>query len=171
MATVSELMELVTLCSYPVWEPLVVLTGGEPLRQNVVPLIRALTDSGYHVQIETNGVCPIGIDLHHLCEYKSVTLVCSTTTSTVHADHWVTARVWKYVVEEGKIDPTDGLPTGSLGMSQRCCRPPAQVRRHNIFVQPMDSGDKQRNRINREVAVEVCRRFGYRFCLQQHKLL
>ena len=34
---------------------LVVLTGGEPFRQNISPLCAALLHAGYHVQIETNG--------------------------------------------------------------------------------------------------------------------
>lgn len=35
--------------------PLVVLTGGEPLLQNVIPLITLLESSGVRVQVETNG--------------------------------------------------------------------------------------------------------------------
>jgi 7-carboxy-7-deazaguanine synthase len=33
----------------------VVLTGGEPLMQNVEPLVRLLKKNGYQIQIETNG--------------------------------------------------------------------------------------------------------------------
>ena len=171
VATVSELLKTIAVCEYQQWEPLIVLTGGEPLRQNVVPFVRAATDEGYHVQIETNGVCPIDMQLQHLCDYRAVTIVCSPKTSSVHATTNTYVRVWKYVVEEGKIAPDDGLPIASLGMKQRCARPPSNVRHHNIYIQPLDSGDKQRNLANCEAAVEVCRRFGYRLCLQQHKML
>ena len=37
---------------------LVVITGGEPFRQNLSYLLRALTEHGYYVQIETNGTLP-----------------------------------------------------------------------------------------------------------------
>ena len=35
--------------------PLAVITGGEPLRQNIAPLCEALLHAGMQVQIETNG--------------------------------------------------------------------------------------------------------------------
>src|SRR5262249_11147690 len=34
---------------------LIVITGGEPLRQNIVPLCEALFAKGFRVQVETNG--------------------------------------------------------------------------------------------------------------------
>ncbi len=42
----------------------VCLTGGEPLAQDVAPLIRRLKRSGLRVQVETNGTfdCPPGVD-------------------------------------------------------------------------------------------------------------
>jgi len=42
----------------------VCLTGGEPLLQDVGPLIRALRRDGFRVQVETNGTrdCPAGVD-------------------------------------------------------------------------------------------------------------
>jgi 7-carboxy-7-deazaguanine synthase len=42
----------------------VCLTGGEPLLQDVGPLLRALRREGFKIQVETNGTrdCPPGID-------------------------------------------------------------------------------------------------------------
>ncbi len=42
----------------------VCLTGGEPLAQDVAPLVRRLKRSGLRVQVETNGTfpCPAGVD-------------------------------------------------------------------------------------------------------------
>src|SRR5262245_19999182 len=37
---------------------LVVITGGEPFRQDLGPLIDKLVKAGYYVQIETNGSLP-----------------------------------------------------------------------------------------------------------------
>lgn len=42
----------------------VCLTGGEPLAQDVGPLVRLLKKGGWRVQVETNGTfpCPAGVD-------------------------------------------------------------------------------------------------------------
>ncbi|MGQ9863823.1 MAG: 7-carboxy-7-deazaguanine synthase QueE [Bacteroidia bacterium] len=37
----------------------VVLTGGEPTQQDLVPLVRALHQKGYFIQVETSGVRPL----------------------------------------------------------------------------------------------------------------
>jgi 7-carboxy-7-deazaguanine synthase len=38
----------------------VTVTGGEPLAQNCLPLLRALCDAGYEVSLETGGALDIG---------------------------------------------------------------------------------------------------------------
>lgn len=142
---------------------LIVFTGGEPFRQNLTPILVALNDLDYVTQVETNGTLfPTGVP--H-------TIVCCPKTSRVHESMYSMVKAWKYVVEEGKIDPVDGLPTSSLGMNQRPARPPAYFDRMQIYVQPLDTGDKDFNSSHVAAAVDVCNRFGYRLSLQQHKLL
>jgi 7-carboxy-7-deazaguanine synthase len=142
---------------------LVVFTGGEPFRQNLKEALVALHDLDYVTQVETNGTLfPTG--LPH-------TIVCSPKTSTVHGVMYTMANAWKYIVEDGKIDPDDGLPTSSLGMHQRPARPPSSFDRMRIYVQPLDTGDTDFNSSHVAAAVDVCNRFGYRLSLQQHKLL
>ncbi|MDE3061294.1 MAG: 7-carboxy-7-deazaguanine synthase QueE, partial [Pseudomonadota bacterium] len=52
---------------------LVVITGGEPLRQNIVPLCEALLTEGFKVQIETNGTLarPLPENVEIVCSPKN----------------------------------------------------------------------------------------------------
>jgi len=47
--------------------PLVVCTGGEPLLQLDVDLVRALHDAGFEVAVETNGTRPVPEGVDWLC--------------------------------------------------------------------------------------------------------
>ncbi len=48
-------------------QPWVICTGGEPLLQLDVPLIRALHDQGFQVAVETNGTLPAPPGIDWLC--------------------------------------------------------------------------------------------------------
>ena len=50
----------------------VCITGGEALRQDIVPLCRALKDAGYHLHIETNGTVTPDPRLFDLIEHWTV---------------------------------------------------------------------------------------------------
>jgi 7-carboxy-7-deazaguanine synthase len=146
--------------------PLAVLTGGEPFRQNIAPLIHNLVRCGYRVQVETNGTLFIPSLPHHL-----FTTVCSPKTPVIdeRIKKWVTAL--KYVVEAGKVDwLNDGLPLSTLGRSCAVARP-WRTFEGEVFVQPLDTGDPTLNEANLNTAVKSCMMFGYRLCLQIHKAL
>jgi 7-carboxy-7-deazaguanine synthase len=130
------------------------------------------------VQIETNGT--VNPELNN--DYRSkIHVTCSPKTAKVHRDTYKRADSWKYIIEEGKVDKLDGLPTASLGMNFRPARPWEQEdnptawtwrdRSESIFVQPLDVGDPIVNKQNMEVAVESCQRYGYRLSLQIHKIV
>ncbi|TAH00464.1 MAG: 7-carboxy-7-deazaguanine synthase QueE [Sphingobacteriales bacterium] len=53
--TVEEIMHPIDQTS----APMVVITGGEPLMHDLEPLINALQDKGYAVNIETSGAHPL----------------------------------------------------------------------------------------------------------------
>lgn len=142
---------------------LVVLTGGEPLRQNLVPVIRKLRDFNYQVQIETNGT----FFLDSL--WNSGTIVCSPKTGSINEKLKPYIRHLKYIVANGKVDPEDGLPTDSLGAGVRVARPWPGFK-GTVWVQPLDSGNAQENSLHRQEAVNSCLKWNYRLCLQIHKL-
>lgn len=141
---------------------LVVITGGEPFRQNLTPLVRLLGFNNYHVQIETNGTL-----FDQDFSYLRSTIVCSPKAGKVneHLQDFVT--VLKYVVRAGEVDPEDGLPTSVLG-GPRPARP--WNARMPIYLQPMDEGDVERNKDNLRAAVGSCLQFGYILGMQIHKI-
>ena len=170
--TVDEIMERIqeldTLGTYNI----VVLTGGEPLAQQITPLCKRLHDSLYTVQIETAGtVWPEGL------EAAEPMIVCSPKTAQVHRRVEQGCNDWKYILRAGASDPADGLPIASTqqrGKSAKLFRPALS----HIWVQPMDeylkdniTRDEEAYRQNVEHTVKVAMRFGYRVSYQLHKVL
>lgn len=146
---------------------LVVLTGGEPLRQAVGPLLAALLDAGFRVQIETNGTLwtPLPDD-------PRVSLVVSPKTTYVHPEVASRALAYKYVVAEGAIDPEDGLPLTNMqqegGTPQRLARPePGSAAR--VMIMPLDAQDPARNARHARAALATALAHGHDLTLQAHK--
>lgn len=150
---------------------LVVLTGGEPFRQNITPLCKHLMAWGFRVQIETNGT--IGPHPWFMTSEGSddsvASIVCSPKTPTIHPKIMDRANAFKYILQDGFVDPLDGLPLNVLGMNVRVARPDNEYLHREIYVQPLDEQDEDKNRANVKAAVDSSFKFGYRLCLQQHK--
>lgn len=167
---VSQLRQHLVLSGSKQSPQLVVLTGGEPLRQNIAPLIRRLVAQGFLVQVETNGT----LYLPTLDELRQdgtpPVLVCSPKTGKINDDLQPYIRHLKYVVAAGKIDPNDGLPLDSLGADVKVARPWPGFQ-GEIYIQPLDVQDPVENQRHIQAATEVCLKYGYRLCLQIHKLV
>jgi 7-carboxy-7-deazaguanine synthase len=151
---------------------LVVLTGGEPLRQNIVPLIFELYELNYGVQIETNGTLfPIVPDGWVMEPSSSQgTIVCSPKTGSINERLKPFIDHLKYIVAYDKIDEEDGLPTDSLGAGVRVARPWSGFK-GQVWIQPLDEQDEERNKLHLKAAADVCMKFGYRLTIQIHKLV
>lgn len=146
---------------------LVVITGGEPFRQPIIPLIRKLPLHGYKVQIETNGTVPIKPEN----VYGFATLVVSPKTAKVHRAYDTQMAHWKYVIKAGEVDPYDGLPSGDTqtpGKHAVLARPANDP---TIWVSPLDEKDETLNLRNLKAAATSAMANGYRLSLQQHKLI
>lgn len=156
---------------------LVVITGGEPFRQNIVPLIDTLADAGLIVQVETNGTLgPKSPDdrlrLETLVDDGLCHIVVSPKTGTVHAFIASQAAAYKYVLSaEEFYNSLDGLPGQALGhpASPRLARPPSRLS-SAVYIQPEDSKDPERNTENLQAAVDSCLIHGHILCLQTHKI-
>lgn len=144
---------------------LIVLTGGEPFRQNIGPLVRLLLNS-YNIQIETNGT--LFLDDF---PYTSCTVVCSPKTGSVNQRLIPYIHSYKYIIEDGQVDDKDGLPLSSLWSGVRVARPVERCFKSRIYVQPLDVGDEAENKKHTKAALDSCMKFGYRMCLQTHKML
>ena len=154
---------------------LIVITGGEPLLYNIAPLVAALLDCDYRVQIETAGTV-WSPGMQNLVDYKTwgrrdkLTIVCSPKTPKLHEAMAQAANAWKYVVRTGCVSATDGLPicgTQSNGMA-RVARP---MNNCPVYIQPMDMHDQTLNVHNIHECTRVAMLHGYIVSLQQHKLL
>lgn len=138
----------------------VVITGGEPMRQQISPLVIALVASGFRVQIETSGVCVPSNFPWDLC-----TVVCSPKTSICKevADN---ADAFKFVVDKDcsglQIAPTQG--NGKLGPDI----PHFTRLKDRTYVMPLT--DKHES-LNTQRAIDICERLGYTLSLRLHKIL
>jgi len=136
---------------------LVVLTGGEPMRQNIVPLCDALLEKGYKVQIETNGTIyrplPDAVDV--ICSPK---LASKANYTPLRPDILPQVDALKFIISTTH----QGYDViGDVG----------QAAEMPIYVQPMDEEDEAKNLANRELARHLADEHGYRLSLQTHKLL
>ena len=155
-------------------QKLVVITGGEPFRQPIGALIRALVENGYYVQIETNGLLPIPPDTEFsrdIGDRRGAYIVCSPKTGKVHPSVAYASCCYKYVARAADI-MDDGLPSNALGEPAKpiLARPPKWYKRP-IYLQPADEQDSQVNAANTEAVVRACLEHGYILQLQIHKQL
>lgn len=155
---------------------LVVITGGEPFRQDLVRLCRRLLMIGCEIQIETAGTLwQNGMD--KLIESGRVTLVCSPKTGAVHSKIEEYCRDWKYIIRKNEVDAMDGLPvmsTQKLDTKLRLYRP----KEGQIWLQPMmEYGedlaevDHQKTAINTRLCADLCMTYNYRLTIQMHKIV
>lgn len=153
---------------------LVVLTGGEPARQALGPLIDELRGffCRMKVQIETAGTY-----WQDCFTEDGVTVVISPKTSRVHANFtkWQSDWHWKYVIDSETLG-IDGFPTAP---TQRHIRDddkrnggkpfvPDVVA--NLYFQPMDVYDEEKNKANIRATVKAAQITGGRAQLQLHKI-
>lgn len=134
---------------------LVVITGGEPFRQNIVPLCEELIASGFQVQIETNGTLWREVP-------QAVEIICSPKVSagkyhSIRPDLVARITAFKFIVSDTHPDYGYVPDVGQGNIP--------------IYVQPMDEGDAQKNKANQKLATMLAMLHGYRLSLQLHKIL
>lgn len=141
--------------------PLVVITGGEPLRQPIERLCSVLLDDGFKVQIETNGTLyrelPEQVDI--ICSPKVVGGSMDGKYAKIRADLAKRLRGFKFLVSKS-LCAYNSIP--SLGQDEFDIE---------VYVQPMDQYDTLRNKENLELALEIVHNYGYRLSMQLHKII
>lgn len=136
---------------------LVVLTGGEPLRQNIAPLAEALLEQGFTVQVETNGT--LYRDLP-----EAVQIVCSPKNTgrgyvPIRPDLLKHTIALKFLISA--YDPLYA-EVGEVGQSEYHVP---------VYVQPMDEFSAHKNAKNLARATQMAHARGFHLSLQQHKIL
>jgi organic radical activating enzyme len=139
---------------------LVVITGGEPFRQNIALLVQLLKDLNHIVQIETNGtifnqeVIDIGCTVVISPKTKKIDnrfLSCDNTNSKIYT---------KYLF--GGAFPSQ--PDNKGGM-------PLIPTEDIDYIMPLDTGDPIKNAKINQDAVNFCLKHNIKLTIQQHKIL
>jgi 7-carboxy-7-deazaguanine synthase len=163
---------------------LIIITGGEPFRQCIEPLVLMLLLEKREVQIETNGKLSFGAPefwFKHLHPDQRRTIpaplqvVVSPKTATIDPCVAINASAYKYVIKAGNVSSEDGLPISALDhplkSGHQIARPPKEWA-GPIYVQPCDEQDPAANKANMAAAVAAVTDFDdprRRLCLQMHK--
>jgi 7-carboxy-7-deazaguanine synthase len=135
---------------------LVVITGGEPFLQPISELCDCLIDSGFAVQIETNGSIFREIN-------PKVTVVCSPKISDGNY-HQVDSRIlkrvdWFKILISANIQQYSKVPNIFVDYKER------------IYLQPIDEYDFIKNEKNNRLVVDLSLKYGYKVSIQTHKIL
>ena len=131
---------------------LVVITGGEPLRQNIATLCEAILANKYQIQIETNGTIKRKLP-------EEVEIICSPKQFNN-----------QYNINEDLINFVDAFKI-VLSTTGKYNKVPKINTSKSVFIQPMDEYDEVKNKANIEYAIEKCYEYNYILSLQQHKIL
>jgi len=136
---------------------LVVITGGEPFRQPISKLCDELNDSGFIVQIETNGT--IFRNIH-----RDVKIVCSPKNTgdgyrSIRDDLLSSVTAFKFLISKHN-ELYNFVP--DVGQS---------IYNTPVYIQPMDEFDNERNEINLHYATDMALKYGYILSLQIHKMI
>lgn len=151
---------------------LVVITGGEPLLQNLRPFIECCNREGMRVSIETAGTV-WNHNLNSLFSGRINRVVVSPKTPKISPEILPVVDAFKYIVSVDNSAQDDGLPI----LSTQIAGKESRVYRHELFddtsiyVQPMDEGDPAKNAANALLAAQVAMKFGYKLSLQMHKVV
>lgn len=146
---------------------LVVITGGEPLRQDMSMLVPALLSihPNLHIQFETAGTLWQGV-----LSRARVSIVVSPKTPRINDLISLYAAAFKYVIKSGENSEDDGLPLQSTqipGQYAELARPrPGKP----VYLSPCDEGDLERNQANQDEVVHLAMKHGYIAGLQMHKI-
>lgn len=171
---VEEILESVyTQMERTLRRPIIVITGGEPFRQNILLLCAALIDMRFIVQVETNGTLAPAPSLRDHPVWARINIVCSPKAGKVN--DWIADRAlcFKYVLSHDSVNPRDGLPILALShtANPQVARPGASRKDVPVYLQPCDAKDDTINKLNVQAVVASCLKFGYILQLQCHKLI
>jgi 7-carboxy-7-deazaguanine synthase len=160
--------------------PLCVITGGEPMRQNLEPLARLLLSAGWRVQIETAGIHWVaGLEAFEhemlaLDSQETLTIVCSPKTPKLNPILERYCMNYKFIINAAEPAADDGLPLYAVSQAHKpqnalMFRPKEGS---TIFVQPLDlPNDPDATQKNIERCTALVIKYGYRLSLQLHKIL
>lgn len=143
---------------------LVVITGGEPFRQNIFPLCVKLSSAGHVVQIETAGTLWLdGIQ-------TVAKIVVSPKTPHIHPKIKRNAMAFKYVISADDLHDTF-LPVTATQPGGHHGVLAAPRNEAPVYLSPMDQYDPEKNARNHKLVAELALRYNLYAGIQLHKYL
>lgn len=154
---IEEVVKLAKNDENEVVRKLVVITGGEPLRQPVERFCEELAKLGFFVQIETNGTLfrTLPEEIKIICSPK----ITNGKYHAIRSDLLARIDAFKFIISRTDKNYCDVVEVGQSSF---------QI---PVYVQPMDEYDEMKNRENLKYAVDLCQKRGYLLSLQVHKIL
>lgn len=144
---------------------LVVITGGEPTNQNIIPLCKQLHFLGYKIQIETAGVGWVpGL------EQYGIEMVCSPKTPHIHPQIFSHAIAFKYVISE-KMSFDGFVPITATQPNARQVKLASPRPGAPVYLSPMDEYEETTNVKNRKLVAQMAIKYGCIAGLQLHKFM
>jgi len=136
---------------------LVVITGGEPLRQPIEALCQRLIDLGYIVQIETNGTIyrKLPREVEIICSPKVV----NNKYLKIREEFLPRLTAIKFLISDN-IKTYSWVP--ELGQTEY---------KIPVFLQAIDQYNPELNKANKSLAVKLALEYGHRLSYQIHKEL
>ncbi len=136
---------------------LIVITGGEPMRQPIEKIVQKLIDLNFLVQIETNGTI-----FRNLPEKTKI--ICSPKIVNgkyhqIRPDLLKKIEAFKFIISANKKEYS---AIAEIGQSYYNAP---------IYLQPMDEYDDEKNQNNIELTKEIAEEIGAKISLQTHKIL
>jgi len=136
---------------------LIVITGGEPMRQPIEKICEELIKQGFMVQIETNGTIFRNLN-------DNVDIVCSPKNTSngykrIREDLLPKINAFKFIISKNNEDYNNISEVGQSDYSIP------------VYVQPMDEYDDVMNAENVKYTAKLAQEKGYLLSMQLHKIL
>ena len=136
---------------------LVVITGGEPMRQPIERLCAELVKLNFIVQIETNGTIFRNLP-------PEIKIICSPKITNgkyhpIRPDLLARINAFKFIISKTGKDYSDISEVGQSKFNIP------------VYLQPMDEYDEAKNKSNLEYVAGLCEQRGYLLSMQLHKIL
>ncbi|MDX1949708.1 MAG: 7-carboxy-7-deazaguanine synthase QueE [Rickettsiales bacterium] len=135
---------------------LVVITGGEPMRQPIEEFCKKLLEEKFSVQIETNGTIFRDLDsrVQIICSPKNI-----SKYSRIREDLLPKITAFKFLISafDEKYYSVQEIGQADYNIP--------------VYVQPIDDYNEQKNQANLLKTIEIARENNYKISLQIHKYM
>ncbi len=154
---IIEVLKLAKNSAGIITKKLIVITGGEPMRQPIERLCEELIKLNFLIQIETNGTIYRKLP-------KEVKIICSPKISNgkyhpIRSDLLLSINAFKFIISKNHQDYQN---IAEVGQSQYGAP---------VYLQPMDEQNEEINQKNLQYTVRLAQEIGCILSLQTHKII